>query len=221
MCPGPARKKRAPGQPFLAPGRHWNGRNVNSLQLLVPVALLGWPGGQGGHPCHPGGLPPTTWRVQHGPRGPSAARAAAPCPPNRCFTAPMQRAANAARKIHNGLFCHLGGLPQPVLEFFSDFFQNAHAHARCGARQVAGASARPVAAYSHCTTDVQVWGLGRHGAAAGPPCLFVATLVAHTWPLHCPWGPHTAWAVAGRALPALCGQQAISGPLAEPLGPCH
>ena len=121
--PGPARKKRALGQPFLAPGRHWNGRNVNSLQLLVPVALLGWPEGRGGHPCHPGGLPPTTWWVQHGPRGPGAARAAAPCPPNRCCTAPMQRAANAARKIHNGLFCHLGGLPQPVLEFFLFFFK--------------------------------------------------------------------------------------------------
>ena len=83
--------------------------------------MLGWPEGRGGHPCHPGGLPPTTWWEQHGPRGPGAARAAAPCPPNWCCTAPMQRAANAARKIHNGLFCHLGGLPQPVLEFFLFF----------------------------------------------------------------------------------------------------
>ena len=115
-------KKGPQASLFQAPGRHWNGCNVNSLQLLVPVALLGWPEGRGGHPCHPGGLPPTTWWEQHGPRGPGAARAAAPCPPNWCCTAPMQRAANATRKIHNGLFCHLGGLPQPVLEFFLIFF---------------------------------------------------------------------------------------------------
>ena len=56
-------------------------------------------------------------------QGPARPVWPAPCPPNWCCTAPMQRAANAARKNHSGLFCHLGGLPRPVLDFFLFFFK--------------------------------------------------------------------------------------------------
>ena len=128
MCS--CRKKRAPGQPFLAPGRHWNGCNVNSLQLLVPAALLGWPEGRGGHPCHPGGLPPTTWWVQRGPRGPGAARAAAPCPPNRCCTAaqhPCKGLQTQPEKFTMGFFATLVAYLNPCLNFFYFFSKCARA----------------------------------------------------------------------------------------------
>ena len=83
---------------------------------------------------------------------------------------------------------------------------------------MAGAPARPVVAYSHCTTGVQVWGLGRHGAKAGHPCLII--VCCHLGGLHLatalPLGAARGLGVASRTLPALLGQQAIRGPLAEP-----
>ena len=127
MCPGPARKKRAPGQPFLAPGRHWNGRNVNSLQLLVPVALLGWSKGRGGTPATQVAYPPppggcSTARpglVQPGPQPPAPQTGAAqhPC---KGLQTPHE-------KFTMGFFATLVAYLNPCLNFFYFFSKCARA----------------------------------------------------------------------------------------------
>ena len=115
---GPGKKKRAPDQPFLAPGKHWNGCNVNSLQLLEPVALLGWPEGRGGTPATQVAYPPppggcSTARpglVQPGPQPPAPQTGAAQHPCKGLQTQP--------EKFTMGFFATLVACLNPCLIFF-------------------------------------------------------------------------------------------------------
>ena len=116
-------KKGPQGSLFLAPGRHRNLRNVNILQLLVPVALLGWPEGRGGTPATQVAYPPppggcSTARaglVQPGPQPPAPQTGAARHPCKGLQTQP--------EKFTMGFFATLVAYLNPCLNFFYFFFK--------------------------------------------------------------------------------------------------
>ena len=120
-------KKGPQGSLFLAPGRHRNLRNVNILQLLVPVALLGWPEGRGGTPATQVAYPPPPGGCSTARAGLVQPRPQPPAPKTGAALHPCKGLQTQPEKFTMGFFATLVAYLNPCLNFFYFFSKCARA----------------------------------------------------------------------------------------------